>query len=56
MVIPTYKSDTGSITGFHPIFIGMKLKMIDAKRYAQLHLLFVAKVLTMFLLKILEPK
>ena len=30
----TYKSDTGSITGFHPIFLGMKLKMIDAKRYA----------------------
>ena len=30
----TYKSDTGTLTGLHPVFIGMKIKMIDAKRYA----------------------
>ena len=30
----TYKNKFSTQTGFHPIFIGMKLKMIDAKRYA----------------------
>ena len=31
----TYKADGyASVTGFHPIFIGMKIKMIDAKKYA----------------------
>lgn len=30
----TYKNMDSSITGFHPIYIGMKIKMIDAKRYA----------------------
>jgi hypothetical protein len=30
----TYKNKFFDQTGFHPIFIGMKLKMIDAKRYA----------------------
>ena len=30
----TYKNSISSRTGFHPVYIGMKLKMIDAKRYA----------------------
>ncbi len=30
----TYKSGDSRQTGLHPVFIGVKLKMIDAKRYA----------------------
>lgn len=30
----TYKYADSVKTGFHPLFIGMKIKMIDAKRYA----------------------
>lgn len=30
----TYTSAAGTQTGLHPLFIGMKLKMIDAKHYA----------------------
>jgi hypothetical protein len=30
----TYKSGDSRQTGLHPVYIGMKLKMIDAKRYA----------------------
>ena len=30
----TYKSESGRQTGLHPVYIGMKIKMIDAKRYA----------------------
>lgn len=30
----TYKKDSYSQTGLHPIYIGMKIKMIDAKKYA----------------------
>ncbi len=30
----TYKYGDSIQTGFHPIYIGMKIKMIDAKRYA----------------------
>lgn len=30
----TYKYPDSSATGLHPIFIGMKIKMIDAKKYA----------------------
>ncbi len=33
--VTTHKSDGyARLTGLHPIFIGMKIKMIDAKRYA----------------------
>lgn len=30
----TYKSDSYNQTGLHPIYISMKIKMIDAKKYA----------------------
>lgn len=30
----TYRNTGGRQTGLHPVFIGMKLKMLDAKRYA----------------------
>ena len=30
----TYKSETSRQTGLHPVYIGMKIKMIDAKKYA----------------------
>ncbi|HUM52048.1 MAG TPA: transporter [Chitinophagales bacterium] len=30
----TYKAETYKETGLHPIYLGMKIKMIDAKKYA----------------------